>query len=258
MSMATNISHSASRGTAARTAEGLGWFSLGLGVPQLLAPSLVNRVAGLRDDTRSRTAQRIVGVRELVAAAGILGTPRPVPWLWARVGGDAMDLVLLARAWARQHDSTPRLLAATASIAGVTAIDLLTAATMADRPTARRSPTTKVAAVTLDVPMEEAEAAWVALSSDLDAPGTVMFQPAPGGAGTEVHLRVEQESPVVDVARKAMGTEPYQRATDALRRFKQLVETGEIARSDAMPEGETHEHMFPRQRPAQPLEHVPA
>jgi hypothetical protein len=251
--MATNISDLASRETVARTAEGLGWFSLGLGVPQLLAPSLVNRIAGIRDDVGSRTAQRIVGMRELAAAAGILGMSRPDPWLWARVGGDAMDLMLLGRAWGRRHDSTPRLLAATASIVGVTAIDLLTAVTMTNGLTARRRPMTKTAATTLDVPMQEVEAAWTALSADIDAPGIVTFRPAPGGAGTEVCLRVEQESPVVDVARKAMGTEPYQRAKDALRRFKQLVETGEIARSDAMPEGETHEHMFPRQRPAQPV-----
>jgi uncharacterized membrane protein len=255
--MATNTPYFASRESVARTAEGLGWFSLGLGVPQLLVPGLVNRIAGLRDDADSRTAQRVVGVRELAAAAGILGKPRPTPWLWARVGGDAMDLVLLGRAWTRPHDSTLRLLAATASIVGVTAIDLLTAMAMTNDPAARRRPTTRTAAVTLGVPIEEVEAAWTALSAEREAPGTVTFRRAPGNAGTEVHLRVEQESPVVDVARKAMGTEPYQRAQDALRRFKQLVESGEIARSDAMPEGESHQHVFPRQRPAQPLEHVP-
>lgn len=255
--MAPDTPSFASRRSVARTASGLGWFSLGLGLPQLLVPGLVNRIAGLRDDADSRAAQRVVGVRELAAAAGILGTPRPTPWLWARVGGDAMDLVLLGRAWARHRGSTPRLLATTASIAGVTAVDLLTAMTMTNDPTARRRPT-KLAAVTLDVPMEEAEAAWSALGADLGAPdGTVTFRHAPGNAGTEVHLRVAQESPVVDAARKAMGTEPSQRAKDALRRFKQLVESGEIARSDAMPEGESHQHAFPRQRPAQPLEHVP-
>jgi hypothetical protein len=39
---------------------------------------------------------------------------------------------------------------------------------------------------------------------------------------------------------------------DALRRFKQLVETGEIPRSDGSPEGERAERKV-RQRPAQPL-----
>ena len=33
-----------------RLANGMGWFSLGLGVPQVLAPGLVNRAAGITDD----------------------------------------------------------------------------------------------------------------------------------------------------------------------------------------------------------------
>jgi hypothetical protein len=40
---------------------------------------------------------------------------------------------------------------------------------------------------------------------------------------------------------------------DDLRRFKQLVETGEIPRSDAAPEGERAERKL-KQRPAQPLD----
>jgi hypothetical protein len=40
---------------------------------------------------------------------------------------------------------------------------------------------------------------------------------------------------------------------DELRRFKQRVETGEIPRSDAVPEGELAERKF-KQRPVQPLE----
>ena len=39
---------------------------------------------------------------------------------------------------------------------------------------------------------------------------------------------------------------------DALRHFKQRVETGEIPRSDGSPEGERAERKV-RQRPAQPL-----
>ena len=43
------------------------------------------------------------------------------------------------------------------------------------------------------------------------------------------------------------------KAMDALRHFKARVETGEVARSDAVPEGERAERKF-KQRPAQPLE----
>jgi hypothetical protein len=46
---------------------------------------------------------------------------------------------------------------------------------------------------------------------------------------------------------------PLAKVKDDLRRFKQHVETGEIARSDATPEGELAERKL-KQRPAQPLE----
>ena len=51
----------------------LGWFSLGLGVAQIAAPQAVARLIGLRDDDRSRLWMRVVGVRELAAAAGADG-----------------------------------------------------------------------------------------------------------------------------------------------------------------------------------------
>jgi hypothetical protein len=257
--MATTVMEKARPESVQRMADGLGWFSLGLGVPQLLAPGQVDQLTGVRDDAKSRTAQRLVGVRELAAAAGLLGTDRRAPFVWGRVAGDAMDLLLLARAWMGKRASTSRLFAATASVAGITVLDVMTAVRMTNDPrTQKRRTTVKTAAVTLDVTREEAEAAWSRFAADAGAPGTPTFRPAPGRTATEVLLRVEESNPVVDTARKALGTEPYQQAKDALRRFKQLVETGEIARSDAMPEGETHERMFPRQRPAQPLDHQPA
>jgi hypothetical protein len=243
----------------ARIADGMGWFSLGLGTPQLLAPSLVNHLAGIRDDGRSRAAQRLVGVRELAAAAGILGMRRRRPWLWARVAGDAMDLTLLGEAWARKRASGARLLAATASVAGVTILDLLAATELDDHDEQARSRSSiKTVAVTLDVSPEETTAAWSRIAPDPDTSRAASFRPAPGGSGTEVSVRVDTGSPLVEAARTLAGVAPHQQVADALRRFKQLVEAGEIARSDAMPEGETHDRVFPRQRPAQPLERVPA
>ena len=61
-----------------KLARFLGWFSLSLGAPQLTRPDLVNRAIGVRDDTESRLWQRVVGVREVAAWAGILSRqPRP-------------------------------------------------------------------------------------------------------------------------------------------------------------------------------------
>ncbi|HEX2063485.1 MAG TPA: hypothetical protein VHE80_03585, partial [Acidimicrobiales bacterium] len=69
-----------------------------MGVPQLLAPGRFNRLIGIHDDRRNRGVTRVVGLRELGGAAGILDRPRPAGFLFARVAGDAMDLALLAAA----------------------------------------------------------------------------------------------------------------------------------------------------------------
>jgi uncharacterized membrane protein len=111
----------------------------------------------------------------------------------------------------------------------------------------------KKAAVTVWRPRDEIESRWHSYATDNAPKGTVSFAEAPGGKGTEVYLEVEQNT-IVGAALKTIGEEPYQQAKDALRRFKQIVETGEIARSEGSPEGETHKRILPRQRPAQPLE----
>jgi uncharacterized membrane protein len=59
------------------------------------------------------------------------------------------------------------------------------------------------------------------------------------------------------VIEKVKGDDPHQRMQDDLRRFKQLTETGEIARSDGAPSGPSA-RLQPKQRPAQPLEHAHA
>jgi uncharacterized membrane protein len=90
----------------------------------------------------------------------------------------------------------------------------------------------------------------------IDQLGTdVSIVPAPGDRGTEIHVIVPDPGPagvVGEAVQKVLGTEPMAKAKDDLRRFKQLVETGEIARSDAAPEGELVERKL-KQRPAQPL-----
>ena len=40
-----------------RIAEALGWFSLGLGAAQLLAPGALNRLAGIHDDAAARVTE---------------------------------------------------------------------------------------------------------------------------------------------------------------------------------------------------------
>ena len=92
------------------------------------------------------------------------------------------------------------------------------------------------------------------------ATGTTRFAPAPGDRGTEVHMRFDFQvagGVIGAAARKVAGSEPQQLVRDDLRRLKQLVETGEIARSDGAPVGHDAS-LQPKQRPAQPLEHAHA
>jgi uncharacterized membrane protein len=51
---------------------------------------------------------------------------------------------------------------------------------------------------------------------------------------------------------KYFGEEPHQQLDDDLRRFKQVLETGEVVRSDGAPGGKRARQEFP-QHPAQPL-----
>jgi uncharacterized membrane protein len=98
--------------------------------------------------------------------------------------------------------------------------------------------------------------AWHSLSgSSVENSGQVRFVDAPGNRGTEVHVEFDYEVPagrLVELLAKAFGEEPTQQAKDDLRRFKQVMETGVVVRSEGTPEG-VHSRRLINQRPAQPL-----
>ena len=79
--------------------------------------------------------------------------------------------------------------------------------------------------------------AWRSLpGSQVENSGSVRFAPAPGARGTEVRVQLEYAPPAGSVGRAIawmFGEEPEQQIRDDLRRFKQLMETGEIPVSDA-------------------------
>lgn len=85
--------------------------------------------------------------------------------------------------------------------------------------------------------------------------GSVRFVKAPGDQGTEVHVSLSYDMPggkAGELVARLMGEDPHQQLDDDLRRFKQVMETGEIIRSDGAPEGKRARKEFP-QHPAQPL-----
>ncbi len=298
-------------GAAPRLASGLGWFSIGLGLLEVLAPHAVARMSGL-DRTAGRrsawsggggdysTLLRLFGLREIGAGLGILGREQPAGWLWGRVAGDLLDLAVLGSAFASPRADRTRLTAATAAVAGVTALDVLTS----QRLTApRRSVSHGVdaegrmcvthtlainrtpaecyrywrqlenlprfmrhlesvqvtdekrshwvarpgagARLEWDAEVTEDEAdrriAWRSLpGAEMETEGSVTFEAGPKGKGTIVRLEMRYRPPagrLGSAVARLIGRDPTQQVREDLRRFKQLLETGEIATTEGQPAG---------------------
>lgn len=110
------------------------------------------------------------------------------------------------------------------------------------------------AETTDDVPGQRL--AWRSLEgADVPNAGEVRFVPAPGGRGTEVHVRLSYDLPGGALGKAVatyFGEEPSQQLDDDLRRFKQVLEVGEVVCSDGAPRGKHAREEFP-QHPARPL-----
>lgn len=102
-----------------------------------------------------------------------------------------------------------------------------------------------VAEVTEDIPGERI--AWRSLdNSDIDHEGWIAFRDNAFGRGTEVRAFVSYDPPAGTVGKlvaKVMQREPRIQIRRELRRFKQLMETGEVSTSkapDAAPRASRH------------------
>jgi uncharacterized membrane protein len=113
------------------------------------------------------------------------------------------------------------------------------------------------AAITVHRSREEVQRLWQGSAHPRQVDdAAVTFVDAPGDRGTEIHVDLGPGGTggrLGELARKLTAAVPLAKVKDDLRRFKQHVETGEVARSDGMPEGESLERK-PRPRPAQPLD----
>ncbi len=107
--------------TTRTIANGLGWFSIALGATELLAAKPLARMLGMS----SPTLLRIFGVREIISGIGILSQERKGPWIWARVAGDALDLVALGSALLPGNPKRRNAALAAAAVSPVVALDLL-------------------------------------------------------------------------------------------------------------------------------------
>jgi uncharacterized membrane protein len=83
--------------------------------------------------------------------------------------------------------------------------------------------------------------AWQTVGkSDVVSAGSVRFRPAAGGRGTEVRVRLQYEPPAGKLGATLawlLGHEPSQTIQEDLRKFKQLLEAGEVPTVEGQPRG---------------------
>jgi len=239
----------------------LGWFSIGLGTVQLTAPRTLCRIVGADDDGSAPLVMRAMGLRELAQGTGILTRARPTGWVTSRVIGDALDLAALVGVAAKNRRA--RTLVAIANIVPIAAADVFESRHLAQKKGPPRSGKRIRKAVTINLPREQVEQAWVE-AVDLrrkvdERRASVSFLEAPGNRGTELAVDFVHDPRAGEFGvalQKLTGRDLATQLADDLRRFKALVETGEVLRSDSTPDGHLlADHL--RQRAAQPLEEVP-
>jgi uncharacterized membrane protein len=241
----------------------LGWFSIGLGAAQVVAPRTMCKLIGADGDGGGATVMRLMGIRELTQGTGILTRPRPTGWMWSRVVGDALDLSLLGLVAVRS-DKRMRTAFAIANVVAVTVPDVFEARHLAAKSGPAENANVMRKSVTIAKTREQVQEAWVAadeLRSKVDARSAdVSFLEAPGNRGTEVVVQWTEKTPIGELGvafGKLTGRDLATQLSDDLRRFKSLLETGQVVRSDSTPTGHSlGGHL--KQRAARPLEAVAA
>ena len=108
---------------ADRFGRALGWFSVGLGLTELLAAPRLTKALGARGD---ENVVRAMGARELFHGVLCLSL-RNDYGAWSRVAGDAVDLAGLAALYRNDNPKKANVGVAIAAIVGCTILDFVTA-----------------------------------------------------------------------------------------------------------------------------------
>lgn len=103
-----------------RLARALGWFSIGLGITELLAPRILTRMMGVRG---KETLLRAYGLREIGAGMMSLSADKGAG-LQSRVAGDVLDIATLM-ALKPRSSKQDNLGLAMAAVLGVTLLDIV-------------------------------------------------------------------------------------------------------------------------------------
>lgn len=278
-----------------RLANALGWFSIGLGAAEVLAPGGLMEMIGISDhDKFSRSLVRFHGARELALGVGILAQPKAAGWIWGRAAGDLIDLASLGAACTSSGSDGKKLAGAAAVVLTVAALDVICAKELS-----RTSETGGKAAddsvrmirtVTINRSPEEVyafwrdfeqlpvfmkhlrsvritgdkQSHWIAKApagrtvewdaeivedlpnqkiswrsldgSEVENTGTVHFDRATGGRGTVVRVLLDYSPPGGAIAAslvKLFVEDPEKQVYEDLHILKQILETGEVVKSDA-------------------------
>ena len=105
----------------------LGFFSLGLGLAEMLAPRQLAELIGIEPDSRNCKLLRAMGAREFLNGVAVLASHDRSKAMWARVSGDAVDIGCLGTALANEDNDRRKTAFATANVLAVTAMDVLCA-----------------------------------------------------------------------------------------------------------------------------------
>ncbi|MBB4008284.1 hypothetical protein [Allorhizobium taibaishanense] len=106
-----------------RLTRGLGWFSLGLGLTQVIAPARVAQWLGMRG---KESVVRACGVREIGSGLLTLSIDKRAG-LASRVAGDGLDIALLLSALAPANRQRGYASIALAVVGGVALLDIAAA-----------------------------------------------------------------------------------------------------------------------------------
>jgi hypothetical protein len=101
-------------------ARGLGVVSIGLGLIDAFGRRGVSAKTGIRNEG----LVGLYGMREIATGVGLLIARNPMPWVWGRVAGDALDLGTLAGGVTPRNPQRKGALAGLLMVVGVVAIDM--------------------------------------------------------------------------------------------------------------------------------------
>jgi uncharacterized membrane protein len=215
------------RNSSERNAKLLGLLSVALGISELAAPDGVANLIGVKPRASTRWTLRALGVREILNGFGILARKESAGPIWGRVAGDAVDLALLGRSFGTRGSDSGRLLAATAAVAGIAAVDAYAAARLSRSPAMQKltAPIHVVRSITINRSPQVVYEFWRKLenlpkfmahleSVQEDGEGSLWRAKAPAGTSVEWRAEITLDRPNEQLAWRSLeGTSVPNRGT---------------------------------------------